>query len=54
MKEALYCQSCNAFLGSVDLKRLVHVEIACPECGEWNVFDYDPGAYVFKSLERDD
>ena len=48
MKQTLHCTSCNAILANVNLRRLEHVEILCAECGEWNVFDYDPIGFVFK------
>lgn len=54
MKQALHCHHCNTILGEVDLMKLKHVEILCPECGEWSTFDDDPDAYVFKTLEGDD
>ena len=51
MKQSLHCQRCNAILGHLNLQRLLNVEIHCVECGEWNVFDYDPDEYVFKESD---
>jgi phage FluMu protein Com len=48
MKESIHCQHCNAILGNVNLRKLLHVEIQCADCGEWSTFDYDPETHVFK------
>lgn len=51
MTELLYCLSCNAILDKYNLRRLQHIELQCPECGEWSEYDYAPENYVFKSDE---
>jgi hypothetical protein len=51
MKTPLHCLFCNAILGNYDLRRLLHIELTCPECGQRSEFDYDPGQDVFKAAD---
>lgn len=49
MIEQLICKACRAKLNRVDLERLKHVVIRCPECGQVNDYVFDPARYVRKT-----
>lgn len=48
MIQTFHCLFCNYILGKYNLRRLGYLELQCPECGEWNTFEYDPEDYVYK------
>ena len=51
MKTPFHCLFCNAILGNYDLRRLLHIELRCPECGQLSEYDYDPSLYVMKAVD---
>jgi phage FluMu protein Com len=53
MIEQLICKACGAKLNRVNMKKLKHVVIKCPECGEVNDYAYDPTQYVAKGSGKE-